>query len=95
MRLRLVLALALTALAAVLDAGAQCAMCRTVVTASPEGQRLSLELNRAILILVAAPYGVFAALAWGVAGPARRAQARAWVRRRLGAAARRLRRPRG
>jgi hypothetical protein len=89
---RLLLVLALLALAPAWPAGAQCAMCRTTVTASPEGQRLALELNRAILILLAAPYGVFAALAWGVVGPARRQRARAWLRQHLGRA---LRSPRG
>ena len=38
---------------------AQCSMCKTVVTGSEEGRSLGGELNKAILIMVAAPYLVF------------------------------------
>jgi hypothetical protein len=34
-------------------------MCRTAVTQSPEGRALAGSLNRAILMLMAAPYAVF------------------------------------
>ncbi len=55
-----VLALALLAMAACgAPAAAQCAMCRTAVTQSPEGRALAGSLNRAILMLMAAPYAVF------------------------------------
>ncbi len=55
-----VLALALLALVACgAPAAAQCAMCRTAVTQSPEGRALAGSLNRAILMLMAAPYVVF------------------------------------
>jgi hypothetical protein len=56
---------------------AQCSMCRAVVTQSPEGQRMAGELNRAILVMFAAPYLVFGSFA-------------AWIfRSRLGAFLRR------
>ena len=42
---------------------AQCSMCRQVVSSSPEAQRMSAELNRAILLLFVAPYLVFASFA--------------------------------
>jgi hypothetical protein len=41
------------------DLEAQCAMCRTALTNSPEGQGLAPEFNRAILLMIAAPYVVF------------------------------------
>jgi hypothetical protein len=42
---------------------AQCAMCRQVVTQSPEAQAFGAELNRAILVLMAAPYLLFSSFA--------------------------------
>jgi hypothetical protein len=42
---------------------AQCSMCRQVVSTSPEAQRMSAELNRAILLLFVAPYLVFTTIA--------------------------------
>ena len=45
------------------SAEAQCAMCRQVVTQSPEGQAMAGQLNRAILVMFAAPYLVFGSLA--------------------------------
>ncbi len=57
---RVILALALLACAAVaLPSLAQCAMCRTALTQSPEGRAMASSLNRAILVLMAAPYAVF------------------------------------
>jgi hypothetical protein len=38
---------------------AQCSMCQQVVAQSPEAQRMSGELNRAIVLMFAAPYLVF------------------------------------
>jgi hypothetical protein len=56
---------------------AQCSMCRSVVAQSPEAQRIAGELNKAILLMFAAPYLVFGSFA-------------AWMLRgRLGEAARR------
>ena len=40
-------------------ARAQCAMCKATLESSEEGRRVSSELNRAILVMVAAPYLVF------------------------------------
>jgi hypothetical protein len=34
----------------------QCSMCRAVVVQSPEGQRVAGELNKAILLMLVAPY---------------------------------------
>ena len=50
-------------LLAVPEAGAQCAMCKTVVNGSAEGQAVSGELNQAILVMLVAPYLVFSVLA--------------------------------
>jgi hypothetical protein len=38
---------------------AQCAMCKATLESSEEGRRVSGELNRAILVMLAAPYLVF------------------------------------
>jgi len=46
-------------LAAAGPAAAQCAMCRSVLQQSAEGQRLSEHLNVAILVMFFAPYLVF------------------------------------
>src|SRR5688500_12071960 len=37
---------------------AQCAMCRTALTGSPEGRAIGEQFNRAILLMMAAPYVV-------------------------------------
>jgi hypothetical protein len=42
---------------------AQCAMCKATLESSEEGRRVSGELNRAILVMLAAPYAVFSACA--------------------------------
>jgi hypothetical protein len=42
---------------------AQCAMCRTALTESVEGQQLASGFNSAILFLLGAPYLVFGTLA--------------------------------
>lgn len=62
-RLRLrELALGLTlAWAGATPAAAQCAMCRTALTQSPEGRAMAESFNRAILLMLAAPYAVFGA----------------------------------
>ena len=39
-----------------LDVAAQCAMCRTALTQSAEGQRWSRGINAGILLLLAAPF---------------------------------------
>ncbi|MCS7311816.1 MAG: hypothetical protein NZ742_02715 [Acidobacteria bacterium] len=38
------------------SAWSQCAMCRTGLTQSPEGQKMARGLNQAILFLLTAPY---------------------------------------
>jgi hypothetical protein len=68
-----------TALAASGPAAAQCAMCKTVLTQSAEGRAMTDSLNRAILLMIAAPYAVFA-----VVGAALfRDQIRRWALRRF------------
>jgi hypothetical protein len=66
-RLAPLLALAL-GLASLSDpALAQCAMCRSALASSLEGAALQAPLNRAILVLLAAPYlvlGAFVLLVW-------------------------------
>lgn len=42
--------------AAAAPAAAQCAMCKTALSGSPEGRVMSGHLNNAILMMVAAPY---------------------------------------
>ena len=85
---------ALLALAAALalsgSAAAQCAMCKTALTGSPEGQSLSGELNQAILVMMAGPYLVMGAFGV-VLFRARIRSAAARLRGRLRA----LRTPRG
>ena len=43
---------------------AQCAMCRTALLNSPEGQQMAGGFNRAILFLLSAPFVVTAAVAF-------------------------------
>jgi hypothetical protein len=57
---------------------AQCAMCRSVIAQSPEGQRVAGELNKAILLMFFAPYLIFGSFA-------------AWIlRSRIGSGLKRL-----
>jgi hypothetical protein len=59
---RRLLALALLIAPLVLSAApvmAQCAMCQTALTGSAEGRGMSQEFNRAILVMLCAPYAVF------------------------------------
>ena len=63
---RLMVVLGLVAIVAALSASpvsAQCAMCRTALTESAEGQQLAAGFNSAILFLLGAPYLVFGTLA--------------------------------
>lgn len=57
----------MAALALVLPEGAaaQCAMCKTALTDSPEGRDIGEQFNRGILVMIGAPYLVF-----GVVGAA-------------------------
>jgi hypothetical protein len=65
MRRRSVLlaAVALATAAFATPAFAQCAMCKTVLTGSHEGQLVASQLNAAILLMFFAPYAVFGSLA--------------------------------
>jgi hypothetical protein len=59
---------------------AQCSLCKTVLTQSPEGRQLSETFNLAILVMVFAPYLVFGSLALILfRGPIRRGVSR-WAR---------------
>ena len=60
------------------DLQAQCAMCQTALTNSAEGRGIIAEFNRAILLMIVAPYAVFAAV--GVAAFRGRIR-EAWKRR--------------
>ncbi len=62
---RLLLAVAATLLLLPAGARAQCAMCKTSLTNSPQGRALAGSFNKAILVMMAAPYLV--AGAFGVA----------------------------
>ena len=53
------LSLAALLAGAAAPARAQCAMCKATLESSEEGRRVSGELNRAILVMLAAPYLVF------------------------------------
>ena len=44
-------------------AAAQCAMCGTALTNSAEGRAMTPAFNRAILVMLAAPYALMAAAA--------------------------------
>ena len=76
------LAIALVAAAALALAGpalAQCAMCKTALTNSSEGQRVASNFNHAILVMFVAPYlvfGVFVAMVF-------RAKIGSWLTRHV------------
>jgi hypothetical protein len=70
-----VAALALLAGLLAAPAFAQCAMCKTALTASPEGRHMAGQLNLAILMLVFSPYVIAAS----VAGVLFRRQIGAWL----------------
>jgi hypothetical protein len=56
-------------------------MCKTALTNSPEGRDIGEQFNRAILLMIGAPYAVFGAVGAAI------------FRARLRAAWRRFRRP--
>jgi hypothetical protein len=58
------------------DASAQCAMCRTLL-ATPEGQRMVGAFRSGILVLLAAPFSIFGAIAMLAVRAQRRRQAQA------------------
>jgi hypothetical protein len=51
------------ALAAAPEASAQCAMCRTALSGSPEGRSIGAQFNAAILMMIVAPYLVVGVVA--------------------------------
>ena len=69
------------------SARAQCAMCRTTLTGSAEGRAMSTSFNRAILLMLFAPYvvvGLTAAVLFRRPLAARLARLRAGIRRPAG-----------
>jgi len=44
----------------------QCAMCRTALANSPEGQAVAQGFNQGIIFLLAAPYAIIGSVAVGV-----------------------------
>jgi hypothetical protein len=69
-------------MAAAVPAAAQCVMCKTALTSSPEGHAIGAQFNHAILLMLFAPYVVAAAFVGMV-----------WRRRILAALLRALHRP--
>ena len=72
-------------------ASAQCVMCKTALTGSPEGRGIGAQFNQAILLMVAAPYLVMGGFLLGVyrgrlRQDARRLGARLGARLRAGGA---------
>jgi len=72
-------------------ATAQCVMCKTALTGSPEGRGIGAQFNQAILLMVAAPYLVMGGFLLGVyrgrlRHDARRLAARLGARLRAGGA---------
>ena len=61
----LVVVMGLLAMAAS-PAAAQCVMCKTALTGSPEGRGMMSQFNHAILLMVAAPYLVAGGFLLGV-----------------------------
>jgi hypothetical protein len=62
-RVAFVAAAVLAATVLAVPAFAQCAMCKTTLTGSHEGQLVARQLNEAILLMFCAPYAVFGSLA--------------------------------
>jgi hypothetical protein len=58
--------LALTVLMTASDSVAQCAMCRTALENSVEGQAIAEGLKNGILFLLAAPYAIMGGVGYGV-----------------------------
>jgi len=53
----------LLAVSCAAGASAQCAMCGTALTNSPEGRAMTPAFNHAILVMLAAPYALMAGAA--------------------------------
>jgi hypothetical protein len=61
-RLVLLALVAVPLLMAAAPLGAQCAMCQTALMNSAEGRGMGEEFNRAILVMLFAPYAVFGSI---------------------------------
>ena len=85
MKLRslLLVGLVLVLVSAADQVAAQCAMCATALTGSEEGRAMSASFNRAILVMLAAPYLVVGTVALAFFRP----QLRETLRRARGAPA--------
>jgi hypothetical protein len=59
---------------------AQCAMCQTALLNSPEGRGMGEEFNRAILVMLLAPYAVFGSIGAVLLRHRIRAKVRGWRR---------------
>ncbi len=68
---------AVTALCSSQEIWAQCAMCRTALLKSPEGQKLAGAFNSSILFLLSAPF----VIGGGVALAILKARLATWFRR--------------
>jgi len=60
------LLLVLTVLLTASDGAAQCAMCRTALENSVEGQAIAEGLARGIVFLLAAPYAIMGGVGYGM-----------------------------
>lgn len=65
---RVLLAVAVLAVALALEGTgwSQCAMCRTALENSPEGQAMAEGFRQGIILLLAAPYAILGAIGIGV-----------------------------
>lgn len=79
--LALVAAVGLVLALAAAPAAAQCAMCKTALSGSPEGRSIGAQFNQAILLMVAAPYLVMGGFVLGVYRGRLRQRARRWAER--------------
>jgi len=77
-RLLALAALVAPLLMAAAPLGAQCAMCQTALLNSPEGRGMGEEFNRAILVMLFAPYAVFAVVGTVLLRHRVRAAVRGW-----------------
>jgi hypothetical protein len=76
-----ILVVAMPLLLSASPALAQCAMCQTALMNSPEGRGMGEEFNRAILVMLFAPYAVFAVVGTVLLRHRVRAAAEEWRRR--------------
>jgi hypothetical protein len=79
-RLLVVGLIALPLLLGAAPAGAQCAMCQTALLNSAEGRGISQQFNYAILVMLFAPYVVFASVGLVLLRHRIAAAARQWRR---------------